>query len=57
MTHVSTVETENVPKKSETANEHEKPRDKKERVRLPTKVNTLKCIHENKRDARMYRSV
>jgi len=57
MTHVSTVETENVPKKSETANEHEKPRDKKERVRLPTKVNTLKCIHEHKRDGRMYRLV
>lgn len=57
MTHVSTVETENVAKKSETANEHEKPRDKKERVRLPTKVNTLKCIHEHKRDPGMYQTV
>lgn len=57
MTHVSTVETENVPKKSETATEHEKPRDKKERVRLPTKVNTLKYIHEHERDVRMCRSM
>lgn len=38
MTQVSSGETEAVTKKTETTNEHEKPREKKERVRPPTKV-------------------
>lgn len=44
MIHVTTEETEAVPKKSETTNEHEKPREKKERVRPPTKVYELMYI-------------
>jgi hypothetical protein len=44
MIHVATEETEAVPKKSETTNEHEKPREKKERVRPPTKVYELMYI-------------
>jgi len=38
MTQVSTGETEVVAKKLETRNKHEKPREKKERFRPPTKV-------------------
>lgn len=44
MIHVATEETETVPKKSETTNEHEKPREKKERFRPPTKVHELMHI-------------
>jgi hypothetical protein len=38
MIHVATEDTEAVAKKSETTSEHEKPREKKERFRPPTKV-------------------
>jgi hypothetical protein len=38
MTQVSSGETEAVAKKPETTSEHEKRREKKERVRPPTKV-------------------
>jgi hypothetical protein len=41
MIHVVTEDAEAVPKKSETTNEHEKPREKKERFRPPTKVHEL----------------